>query len=199
MVFKFLSPIQKPPDTISATKYKVFGILCVIILACAAGLALFGKNKPATNQPININNTVAASNSNVSNGSRLNIANTITNTVTNVSVPANANAAGTVTISSFTAMTANAACADVRNDLYLIDGKLVFWVRTGKCPDAAYAYILYGQTPQEKLCSYTDSIAGPQESCLEASYQELFSSMIHAVDDQQLGLDSSHTVAKVSQ
>lgn len=193
MVFKFLSPIQKPPKNVSPVKYKVVGIIFIVIMACAAAVAIFGIKIPVI--PSLANNT-SSQNSNTAAAANFNVTNVVSNSAANAAA-ANSNSA--VSISSFTAMTANAACADVRNDLYLIDGKLVFWVRTGKCPDAAYAYILYGQTPQEKLCSYADSIAGPRESCLVASYQELFSSMIHAVDDQQLGLDSSHTVAKVSQ
>jgi hypothetical protein len=42
----------------------------------------------------------------------------------------------------FLTMTEDAACADLRNQLYVIDDQFVFWAAEGQCSDASYAYIL---------------------------------------------------------
>lgn len=99
-------------------------------------------------------------------------------------------------LKAFKTMAQKTSCADKRNDLYLIDGKMIFWAREGSCADAGYSYILFGQTPDEILCSRSDSLVGPQEKCNDVSFQELFKSVETRKDD--LGLSPAHVVIKVN-
>ena len=41
----------------------------------------------------------------------------------------------------------NATCADITNELFVIDNQIVFWVTEGNCPDASYTYPLFDNTP----------------------------------------------------
>ena len=96
----------------------------------------------------------------------------------------------------FLHMAENAACADLRNQLYVIDDQFVFWASEGQCSDASYAYILYGATPDEKLCSLEDSIMGPRSTC-QPDLQALFDTVQQNLDHPNLGLDESHTVVEL--
>ena len=89
-------------------------------------------------------------------------------------------------------------CADIKNRLYLIDGKEVFWDRAGNCPDNGYTQRLYGANPQTVLCETTDSIAGPKTFCANETMRALFETIQRGVDQPGLGLDASHKVEQVT-
>ena len=70
----------------------------------------------------------------------------------------------------FRNIASNATCSDITNELFLINNQMVFWVTEGNCPDASYAYTLFGNNPNEILCKKHDSIAGPQEQCYDEGF-----------------------------
>lgn len=96
----------------------------------------------------------------------------------------------------FLTMAEDAACADLRNQLYVIDDQFVFWAVEGQCSDASYAYILYGATPDEKLCYLEDSIVGPRSTC-QPDLEALFETIQQNLDHPNLGLDENHSVIEV--
>ncbi len=100
-------------------------------------------------------------------------------------------------IAAFREMARGAPCADRANDLYVIDHAMVFWRREGSCADAAYAYTLYGATPESLLCERHDSIAGPQERCAVERAHALFRTMVAHLDEPDLGLGNKHTVERL--
>jgi hypothetical protein len=88
-------------------------------------------------------------------------------------------------------------CREVKNDLYLIDQKMVFWAWAGHCSDYSYGYVLFGRTPGEELMKLHDSIGGPRlESSAKASqgHRAMFDAMVENHKAEDLGLDESHTV-----
>jgi len=95
-------------------------------------------------------------------------------------------------------MVSVADCADVRNQLYLIDGRWVFWDREGNCPDNGYSMVLFGGAVDDVLCYYHDSIAGPIRSCRDDSCLDIFSTMIAAPGEPDLGLGREYTVQSIS-
>ena len=110
--------------------------------------------------------------------------------------PAPANVPLTLDIEPFMQMTENAACADIRNQLYVIDDQYVFWTTEGHCDDAGYAHFLYGGTPDEKLCYLEDSFVGPLSAC-EAGLEALFETILSNLDQPDLGLGGEHTVIEI--
>ena len=88
------------------------------------------------------------------------------------------------------------SCSDIRNDLYLIDENIVFWIVEGSCSDASYSYTLFGENPQKILCKAFDSIAGPQETCNDEEYREIFNVLTNNVDVYNFGLNNTHKVRK---
>ena len=88
-------------------------------------------------------------------------------------------------------------CADIRNQLFLIDDLLVFWDVVGNCADASYSQTLFGSTPDEILCIAHDSIAGPMKRCENERYQDLFNTITDNLDQPDLGLGSDHTVQAI--
>lgn len=105
---------------------------------------------------------------------------------------------GAVDLAPFKKMAKDAGCADTRNNLFLIDGQLVLWDRAGNCADAAYGETLYGSTPDQVLCDFHDSIAGPVKNCVDARYQDTFDTITTNLDKPDLGLGSKHTVRPVN-
>ena len=97
-------------------------------------------------------------------------------------------------ISPFRKLAQEEECAKNRNNLYLIDKKLVFWEREGGCPDNWFAQTLYGESPNDIKCKYHDSIAGPVYICNDSTYHEMFQIIIANFDYDNLGLNSEHTV-----
>ena len=102
-----------------------------------------------------------------------------------------------IDINPFKDYAKTSTCSDKRNDLYVIDNSLVFLAQEGSCADAAYSYTLFGKTPDEKLCSYHDSIAGPRKTCTDETQKELFDIVSGNTDNETLGLDGSHQVFEV--
>jgi hypothetical protein len=102
----------------------------------------------------------------------------------------------TLDIEPFIHMAEDAACAEIRNQLYVIDDQFVFWAAEGQCNDASYAYILYGATPDEKLCSLEDSFVGPRSTC-DPDLEALFETIQQNLDQPNLGLDENHAVMEV--
>lgn len=91
------------------------------------------------------------------------------------------------------------SCADLKNRLWLIDGKNIFWDRAGNgCPDMNWSQKLYGATPQALLCSSEDSIAGPVTKCADDSKRALFDIVSKHADAANLGLDGSHKVEPIA-
>ncbi len=100
-------------------------------------------------------------------------------------------------LARFIAQAKAADCATLRNRLFVIDDRLVFWDRAGECADAAYGRILYGRTPDEILCYLTDSIAGPAKGCRAPGYEALFEVILEHLDEPDLGLGADHSVERV--
>jgi hypothetical protein len=90
-----------------------------------------------------------------------------------------------------------AGCSDLKNRLWLIDGKQVFWDRKGNCADAGWSIKLFGATPDQKLCSSDDSIAGPVTTCASEENRALFTTISQSLDAPNLGLAASHTVQAI--
>lgn len=101
-------------------------------------------------------------------------------------------------VALFIARAQQANCADLSNRLYIIDQKYAFTAVTGKCGDASYAYELFGATPDIRLCSKADSIAGPQMSCSDDKVKALFETIVANLDKADLGLGSAHKVEAIS-
>jgi hypothetical protein len=110
--------------------------------------------------------------------------------------PGSSNEQISLDVEPFILMTTDAACADLRNQLYVIDDQFVFWATEGQCDDAGYAYILFGETPNEKLCFLVDSFVGPRSDC-EPGLDALFETIQQNLDHPNLGLDENHTVIEV--
>jgi hypothetical protein len=102
-----------------------------------------------------------------------------------------------VDLAPFKDMAKNGSCADIRNRLFVIDDRLVFWDMAGKCADASYSETLYGSTPDQVLCSLHDSIAGPMNDCQDEEYRAMFDTITANLDKPDLGLGPDHTVQPV--
>ena len=90
-------------------------------------------------------------------------------------------------------------CADSRNRLFFIDRRYVLLDRASqRCPDNAYSVILFGAMPQAILCTFSDSLAGPQERCRDEEFRDMFHRIIHHLQDPSLGLGEDHLVERVS-
>ncbi len=103
-----------------------------------------------------------------------------------------------IDIEAFKTLARNANCTAMKNNLFIIDSKLVFWERAGGCPDAGYGFILYGTTPDQILCVYGDSIAGPRKTIHDKNYEQLFETIIKNIKEPDLGLSPQHNVKKLS-
>ena len=97
----------------------------------------------------------------------------------------------------FVEMARQSDCADQKNRLFLIDGALVFWDKAGNCADGAYSQTLFGATPEDLLCRYGDSIAGPLKACEAPRYEKLFDIILSHLDEPDLGLGPEHTVRAI--
>lgn len=116
----------------------------------------------------------------------------------NTNVAVNVSSAPSLDVSGFKTLAGASNCAQIKNDLFTIDNKMVFWRREGNCPDNAYAYILYARNSTEKLCTKTSTIAGEVSSCVDDSYNAIFTAITANLDQASLGLDTTHSVTKVS-
>ncbi len=88
-------------------------------------------------------------------------------------------------------------CADLRNNLYLIDRSMVFWEREGRCSDNRYEQVLYGRTLDEVICYRRDNIAGRQEGCSDLSRSWMFATMVANLNAPDLGLGPDHEVEPI--
>jgi len=104
---------------------------------------------------------------------------------------------GSVDVAAFKKMARGAQCADIRNRLFVIDEELVLRDKAGNCADAAYSEALYAGSPDQELCVYHDSIAGPVQDCWDAAYQQMFETILANLDKADLGLGPEHTVEEV--
>jgi len=106
------------------------------------------------------------------------------------------NAIEATAFKGFVDLVNNGGCNQWASDLYLVDGKYVFADIAGNCPDASYSAGLYGLTPAQRLCGVSDSIAGPQRQCPDASVAALFDTIYAHRNLSDLGLGSAHQVSK---
>jgi hypothetical protein len=98
----------------------------------------------------------------------------------------------------FVAMAQAATCANQTNRLFMIDKKMMFWDRAGNCADNSYGRTLFGATPQQALCSVSDSIAGPKSSCGDESSRPMFATITANLDKSDLGLGGAHQVEPIA-
>ncbi|HZX28515.1 MAG TPA: hypothetical protein VFF16_15695 [Telluria sp.] len=103
-----------------------------------------------------------------------------------------------VVVDDFKTALGKAECADISNNLYVIDQQKVLWARTGNCPDNASEHALFGATPQDVLCKQVSSIAGQTVSCKDAATRELFDKLLANLDQPDLGLGADHKVELVA-
>jgi hypothetical protein len=102
-----------------------------------------------------------------------------------------------IDLPAFIELARNSSCADIRNRLFQIDNRLVFWDRVGNCPDNSYAQVLFGSNADDVRCYRSDSIAGPREECADARYRDLFYRILEHLDEPGLGLEPDHAVEEV--
>jgi hypothetical protein len=107
-------------------------------------------------------------------------------------IPAFASSA--IDLQPFIAMATSAGCADLRNQLYVIDDQLVVWIVRGNCADAGYRTALFGDTPDDLRCDLHDSIAGPMRRCVDEGVRPLFDRIIANDQAPDLGLGPDHRV-----
>jgi hypothetical protein len=108
------------------------------------------------------------------------------------SIPALASSA--IDLQPFIAMATSAGCADLRNQLYVIDDQLVVWIVRGNCADASYRTALFGPTPDDLRCDFHDSIVGPMRRCDDERVRPLFDTIIANDQAPDLGLGPDHRV-----
>ena len=99
---------------------------------------------------------------------------------------------------AFIAIAKEASCANLRNRLFVIDQKHVFWDKASSHPNAAFSQVLYGNTPQIILCSSADSARGPRTFYNDEDYRTLFETIVQNLDKPDLGLNSWHQVQQVT-
>ncbi len=101
-------------------------------------------------------------------------------------------------MNEFQAMARAAICTETRNRIFIIDGKQVLWDHAGNCADASYETVLFGAKPDNVLCSYGDTIAGPRTTCPDAASRSMFETIVKNLDKADLGLGSAHKVERFS-
>jgi hypothetical protein len=94
-------------------------------------------------------------------------------------------------------MARDSICADMSNRLFLIDGTMVFWERSGDCPDNSFSQTLFGSSIDQVICRVNDSIAGPQWLFNNDDYRDMFDIMISNLDKSDLGLGPGHVVEQI--
>jgi Carboxypeptidase regulatory-like domain len=103
-----------------------------------------------------------------------------------------------IDLAPFVNMANSAACANILNQLFLIDNHLVFWYRQGRCPDNSFGQKLFSDTVDTVLCYLHDSVAGPTGGCSpNDSYSTMFDTIISNLDKPDLGLGTYHTVEEI--
>lgn len=97
----------------------------------------------------------------------------------------------------FVALASAASCANLRNRMFVIDQKQVFWDKAGSCADASFDLVLFGSAAKTVLCSLSDSIAGPKTTCNDEQFRTMFLTMTKNLDKADLGLGSAHQVQQL--
>lgn len=98
----------------------------------------------------------------------------------------------------FKSQARSAMCSDLKNRLFLIDNKLVFWQVEGNCPDGGYGLILYDKSSHQILCSERESIGGPRITINDDTYKQLFDTITQNLEKSNLGLSPDHNVEEIS-
>ena len=102
-----------------------------------------------------------------------------------------------VDVTSFQKMAREASCAQLSNQLFMIDCHLVFWDVEGTCADAYWNRTLYGCTPNEVMCRDWCTISGGMRVYADSSYQGLFETILTNLDRGDLGLGPRHEVTPI--
>ena len=97
----------------------------------------------------------------------------------------------------FVSLASSASCANLRNRMFVIDQKQVFWDKAGSCADAAFEMVLFGNTTKTVLCSSADSIVGLKTTCNDEQFRTMFVTMTKNLDKADLGLGSTHQVQQL--
>lgn len=97
----------------------------------------------------------------------------------------------------FVSLASAASCANLRNRMFVIDQKQVFWDKAGSCADASFDLVLFGNATKTVLCSSADSIAGPKTTCNDEQFRTMFLTMTKNLDKADLGLGSGHQVQQL--
>ena len=103
-----------------------------------------------------------------------------------------------VATSEFLSLARGASCANLRNRMFVVDEKHVFWDKAGSCADASYEMVLYGKTSKNVLCSIGDTIAGPKTTCNDEQFRSMLLTMSKNLDKADLGLGSTHQVQQLA-
>ncbi len=101
-------------------------------------------------------------------------------------------------VNSFISMAKTSPCNDITNRLFLIDQKVVFWERAGRCPDNSYEHTLFGEKPDTVLVVSRDSIAGPRTNYNDENYRAMFDTIVKNRDKADLGLGNAHQVQPIT-
>ncbi|MBI3712487.1 MAG: hypothetical protein HY253_05920 [Burkholderiales bacterium] len=110
------------------------------------------------------------------------------------SASGNHNTPAPIATSAFVELAQTASCNNLKNRMFVIDQKFVFWDKAGSCSDSAYAQTLYGNTAQTTLCTNADSIAGPRFNCADKENESLFKTILQNLEKADLGLGKAHQV-----
>ena len=102
-----------------------------------------------------------------------------------------------VDMASFQEVAREASCADLRNELFMIDGHLVFWQTESTCGDASWYRALFGCRPEEMLCRDWDTFSGPMREYSDSSYVGLFETILANRYRRDLGLGCRHEVKPI--
>lgn len=97
----------------------------------------------------------------------------------------------------FVSLASTASCANLRNRMFVVDQKQVFWDKAGSCADASYEQVLFGNATKTVLCTTGDTIAGPKTTCNDEQFRTMFLTMTKNLDKADLGLGSGHQVQQL--
>lgn len=104
----------------------------------------------------------------------------------------------TIDLGPFVQLAEQSSCAQVRNELFLINRRMVYWHREGNCPDAAYEQTLFGKTTDVVYCRRHDSAAGPLRTCEPGPYSLMFDTILANPDAPDLGLGVDYLVETIT-
>jgi hypothetical protein len=104
----------------------------------------------------------------------------------------------TLSAAAFIQMAKESPCHQIKNRLFIIDNKVVFWDRAGRCPDNAHEQTLFAHSPDAVLATSYDSIAGPRKTVNDEKYRLMYDTILAHLDEPDLGLGSKHKVKALS-